>query len=195
MYASHWKKILCGTHKIFSFIRFEITWTSRINLKLVWGYDIKYLSISAFIGNPCFPTRKVSKVTFIIFQLKKKPRFISWLFFWQKRTSWDLFGWKTRIIHKSSNAWIFNVISPKNFRFIWLVHAISKRINGIVLSVPHIIFFSVACIYQVWMVFARIGNGLCFCHLKLNLHSVVCLAISYQSFQFSSNSSSTSWNL
>ena len=33
-------------------------------------------------------------------------------------------------------------------------------------------FFSVACIHQVWMVFARIGNGLCFCYQNLNLHSV-----------------------
>ena len=49
---------------------------------------------------------------------------------------------------------------------------IPKRINVNISEVPHRFFFSVACIHQVWMVFARIGNGLCFCYQNLNLHSV-----------------------
>ena len=53
--------------EIFPFIRFGIAWTGRINLKIVLGYDIKYLSIWAFMSYPCFPTEKVSKVTFILF--------------------------------------------------------------------------------------------------------------------------------
>jgi hypothetical protein len=53
--------------EIFPFIRFEIAWTGQINLKKKLGYDIKYLSIWAFLGYPFFPTEKVSKVTFIHF--------------------------------------------------------------------------------------------------------------------------------
>ena len=57
------------------------------------------------------------------------------------------------------------------------VHAIPKGINVNISKVQHrkfsIIFFSVACIHQVWMVFAKIGNGLCFCYQNLNLHSVI----------------------
>jgi hypothetical protein len=53
--------------EIFPFIRFGIAWTGRINLKFFWGYDIKYLSIWAFMRYPCFLTEKVSKVTFILF--------------------------------------------------------------------------------------------------------------------------------
>jgi hypothetical protein len=32
------ENFLCGTHEIFPFIHFEITWTGRINLKFFWGY-------------------------------------------------------------------------------------------------------------------------------------------------------------
>ena len=53
--------------EIFPFIRFGITWTGRINLNFFLGYDIKYLSIWAFMRYPCFLTEKVSKVTFILF--------------------------------------------------------------------------------------------------------------------------------
>jgi len=49
------------------FISFEIALTGRINLKKNLGYDIKYLSIWAFMRYPCFLTEKVSKVTFILF--------------------------------------------------------------------------------------------------------------------------------
>ena len=55
----------------------------------------------------------------------------------------------------------------KKFRFIWPVLVISKQINGNISCVPHRkfqFFFSVAGIHQVWMFFARIGNGLCFCY-------------------------------
>ena len=45
---------------------FGIAWTGRINLKKKLGYNIKYLSIWAFMRYPCFLTEKVSKVTFIL---------------------------------------------------------------------------------------------------------------------------------
>ena len=55
--------------EIFPFIRFGIAWTGRIKLKKKLGYDIKYLSIWAFMRYPCFLTQKVSKGTF----LKNEP--------------------------------------------------------------------------------------------------------------------------
>ena len=61
------ENFLSGTHEIIPFIRFEIAWTGQINLKKNLGHDIKYLSIWAFMSYPCFPTEKVSKVTFILF--------------------------------------------------------------------------------------------------------------------------------
>jgi hypothetical protein len=84
MYASHWNsfwKFLCGTHRIFPFTRFEIAWTGRKNLKLFGGYDIKYLSIWAFMGYLCFATEKVSKVTVILFWQKNSHE-INRGYFW-----------------------------------------------------------------------------------------------------------------
>ena len=41
------------------------TWTG-----LILGYDINHQSIWPFMHHPCFPTRKVSKVAFFIFQFQ-----------------------------------------------------------------------------------------------------------------------------
>ena len=46
------------------------TWTGRINLKILLGYNINYLSIWPIMRHPWFPTRKASKLTFICFQLQ-----------------------------------------------------------------------------------------------------------------------------
>ena len=46
------------------------TWTGWINLKILPGCNIIYLSIWPFIRHPWFPTRKASKLTFICFQLQ-----------------------------------------------------------------------------------------------------------------------------
>ena len=56
-------------------------------------------------------------------------------------------------------------------------------------------YSAMACIYQVWMFFCKNWKCLVFLPLKLKEYSVVCLEFSYQSFQFSSNSSSTFRNL
>ena len=45
------------------------TWTGGMNLKILLGYNIKYLSIWPFMRHPWFPTRKASKLTFVCFQL------------------------------------------------------------------------------------------------------------------------------
>ena len=45
------------------------TWTGRINLKILLGYDINYLSIWPFMVDPWILTRKASKLTFACFQL------------------------------------------------------------------------------------------------------------------------------
>ena len=44
------------------------TWTGRINLKILLGHHINYLSIWPFMCHPWFPTRKASKLTFSGFQ-------------------------------------------------------------------------------------------------------------------------------
>ena len=41
----------------------------RINLKILLGYHINFLSIWPFMHHPWFPTRKSSKLTFVCFQL------------------------------------------------------------------------------------------------------------------------------
>ena len=46
------------------------TWTDRINLKIFLGHDINYLSIWHSILYPWFLSRKVSKLTFVCFQLQ-----------------------------------------------------------------------------------------------------------------------------
>ena len=46
------------------------TWTGWINLKILLGYNINYLSIWPFMRHPWFPTRKASKLTFVFFQLQ-----------------------------------------------------------------------------------------------------------------------------
>ncbi len=72
-------QIVWSFFEIFPFIRFGIAWTSRINLKKNLGYDIKYLSIWAFMGYACFPTEKVSKVTFILFCQKNSHGLFSFI--------------------------------------------------------------------------------------------------------------------
>ena len=173
MYASHWKKnenLLWWTSEIFPFISFGIAWTGRINLIFFLGYNIYFLSIWPFMSHPCFPTKKVSKVAFFILQQQNSHCFISWLFFISERKNptFETFsvgkqGWgiKVQMLRKS-------MLYPNFFfRFIRPVHAIPKRINGNISKVHHrkfSIFFSVAFIHQVWMVFARIGDGFCFCY-------------------------------
>ena len=46
------------------------TWTGQINLKILLGYSINYLSIWPFMHYPWFPTRKASKTTIFSFQLQ-----------------------------------------------------------------------------------------------------------------------------
>ena len=54
----------------------EIPWTGQINLKKnVWNMTLsKYLTISALMGYHCFPTKKVLKVTFILFCQKNSHK-------------------------------------------------------------------------------------------------------------------------
>ena len=52
------------------FIRFEMHMDGRINLKILLGYHINFLSIWPFMHHPWFPTRKSSKLTFVCFQLQ-----------------------------------------------------------------------------------------------------------------------------
>ena len=56
--------------EIIHIIRFEMRMDSRINLKIFLGYDINYLSIWPFMHHTCFPTGKVSKVVFFLFQFQ-----------------------------------------------------------------------------------------------------------------------------
>ena len=44
------------------------TWTGRINLKIFLGHHINYLSISPFMCQSWFPTRKALKLTFVCFE-------------------------------------------------------------------------------------------------------------------------------
>ena len=46
------------------------------------------------------------------------------------------------------------------------------------LNICTLSFLCIYSIHQVWMVFARIGNGLCFCYSKLNLHSETYISFS-----------------
>ena len=107
---------------------------SRINLKILLGYHINFLSIWPFMHHPWFPTRKSSKLTFVCFQLQllntlQGLKSKSWK---QTNVSFEDFlvgnqGWciKGQMLRKF-------IWYPKSiFRFIRLSMCVSKRIKWI----------------------------------------------------------------
>ena len=116
------------------FIRFEMHMDGRINLKILLGYHINFLSIWPFMHHPWFPTRKSSKLTFVCFQLllfSPCNVFNNWS--WkQTNVSFEDFlvgnqGWciKGQMLRKF-------IWYPKSiFRFIRPSMCISKRIKWI----------------------------------------------------------------
>jgi hypothetical protein len=60
-----WIAKLCKKKITMFFLKFTLsvlrcTWTGQINLKILLGYNIYYLSIWPFMHHPWFPTRKAS---------------------------------------------------------------------------------------------------------------------------------------
>ena len=71
-------------------------WTGQINLKILLGYNISYLSIWPFMHHPWFPTRKDSKLTFICFQLQLLKT-MQGLNNWSWKQKNDSFEWSCHI--------------------------------------------------------------------------------------------------
>ena len=100
------KQFVVAFHLKSTLLVLRCTWTGRINLKTLLGYDIKYLSIWPFVCHPWFSNRKASKNNICLFSACRETNVCllsSTSKLKDKYWFWGLSSGKSKMTHTRSN--------------------------------------------------------------------------------------------